>query len=251
MQLMASVAKSVVQFVRGLGGAIIAAFAAVTDPLSIAKMLGLVDPNMHWILGETAMRMLFLAFAVVWAFAWYHDVQTKLERGAREPDMPLHCVLRWIARDSIWASKYVWPDDQWLLRVKDEFLSKWQLGRIEMMGIDRGGVGGFNYLPPALKGSAHIDIAMLVGKFPPTHIWSEEVRTKDGMPRCFDQVKLNRREVMQVWPKRRLIDRVRRNSPVERTGDYGEIFRQQDHWYASEYTQPGTPLDWILGHVGR
>lgn len=249
---MASVVRSSVHFVRGTWGALIAAFAAITDPLGIAKVIGAVPESTHWIIGETGMRAVFLAFAVAWAFVWFHGVQKEMERGQREANMPLHQALRWIARDSVWASKYRWPDDQWVVRVQAEFLSKWQLGRFEMIGQDRRGNSGLTYLPPALKGSAEFHGHMLTGAEPPTHIWSKEVRTPDGLPTCFYEVKVDRREIAQVWPRRSLLARLLRKSPVERIDaeGYREIFRKQDVWYSKNYSLPGTPLDWIFGEAG-
>lgn len=241
---MASIRTSAIGFARGLGGAIISAFAAITDPLGIAKMMGLVDPTTHWTLGETAMRGVFLAVAVIWAFHWYHSVQKQLERGVREPDMPLHEACRWIARDSVWAANYRWPDDQWAERVHAELFSKWQLGQLEIMGVDRDGNGGTNFLPPAMKGNANFEAHKLVMKEAPHHIWTDAA--EGGSSRCFYSVHFDRREVVAVWPKRGIFDRLRGNSPVERIGDYAPIFRKQDEQYAKGVTLPHRDLKEIL-----
>lgn len=224
------------------------AAAAITDPLDAAKMIGLVDPETQWVLGELAMRYLFLAAAVTWAFVWYHGVNKRMERTAPDPNMPLHLALRWIARDSVWASKYHWPDDEWVERVAAELFSKWHLGRFEMLGVERTGPSGaLNYLPPAMKGASEFEAHKLSTSEPPTHIWSLESKGNDGLPRRFFQVRLDRRQVMEVWPRRSLLDKLRRNSPVERIGDYTEIFRQQDEWYSKNYEYfPPTPLGWLL-----
>lgn len=229
---MASIRTSAVGFLRGAWGAIISAFAAVTDPLGIAKVTGLVDPQTEWALGDTAMRSIFVAVAVVWAFVWYHRVQNKLDGGHREPNMPLHLACRWIARDSVWASRYRWPDDEWVQRVAREFFSQWHLGRFEMLGINKDSVGAaFSYLPPVMKDGSEFEAHKLCGPEPPTYIWNWVDPTRKEKPRCFYQVRLDRDEVMRVWPRRSFLDRLRRNSPVERIGDYTDIFAQQDAWY--------------------
>lgn len=224
------------------------AAAAITDPLNAAKMIGLVDLETQWVLGELAMRYLFLAAAVIWAFAWYHGVNKRMERGASEPNMPLHQALRWIARDSVWASKYHWSDDEWPQRVAAELFSKWQLGLFEMMGVEKTGPSGaMSYLPPSMKGSSEFETHKLCTPEPPTHIWDWVNVASDKLPRRFFQVRLDRADVTRVWPRRSWLARMRHKSPIERIGDYAEIFRKQDEWYSKNYEQfPPTPLGWLL-----
>lgn len=246
----ASILQSAVAFVRGAYGAIILAAAAISDPLQWPKAFGLMSGVYTWPMEVWERQLLFAALAFLWLFVWFHQKRVAFEdRRPPDPNMPLHHVLRWIARDSVWASKYRWPEEEWVQRVAAELLSKWYLGRFEMMGVERSGPSGaINYLPPAMKGSTEFEVHKLCTSEPPFHMWSLEAKGSDGMPRRFFQVRLDRREVTEVWPRRSLLNRLRRNSPVERTGDYKEIFRQQDEWYSKNYEHvPPTPLAWIVG----
>lgn len=221
------------------------AFALVLDPFDIYNRF---KPD-GWARYDVSLEAFsFVLFALIlWtAFLTYHDLRKRTENFNREADMPLHRALRWIARDSIWAEKYSGPDDLWISEVEAEFWSKWQLGRFEMMGVDRTGNGGVSYIPPIMKGSARFDCHKLVSPEAPTHIWSEEVRGKDGIPRCFYNVYLDEREVKRVWPPRSLWARLRKVSPIDRIGGYGPIFALQDAWYSGGRMLPETPLEWML-----
>jgi hypothetical protein len=103
-----------------------------------------------------------------------------------------------------------------------------------MMGIERS-KGPLNYLPPAMKETSEFEVHKLCTSEPPTHIFSWVEQGSPDKPRRFFEVRLDRREVMETWPKRSLLDRFRGNSPVERIGDYQETFRKQDEWYAKNF----------------
>lgn len=246
---MAGIIKSTKQLVLALAVPFAAFAAAIQDPLRWLKQAGFVTETTNWIVSPAWRQFGLLVFAFAWLAVWYHRQRTKFEeRQPPEPNMPLHQVCRWIARDSVWASQYAWPDDQWPLRVQAELFSRWQMGHIEMMGIERTGTGATNYLPPAMKGSSEFEAHKLVLSEPPHDVWSEQVLSQDGIPRVFYEVRLDQRDVLAVWPKKSVLDRLRGKSPIERLGDYGDIFRQQDEWYAGNLTIPATPLKWIIGH---
>ena len=51
------------------------------------------------------------------------------------PNMPLYKVCRYIARDSMWASRYAGSDYEWITNLDRELQSKLSLGRISAFAI--------------------------------------------------------------------------------------------------------------------
>ena len=240
---MASLSTSIVKFSRGMWAAFLAGLAAITDPLALVKMTGLVDQRYNWALGEEGMRAFFLAFALIWTFLWFHGVQKDIEQGSLDPDMPLHIACRWVARDSVWAAKYEQAfDHQWPNNVDDEVMSKLITGKIEMFGRRREsnlGKGPMQYVTPNDKDKVQWDSSKLLTAEPPTHMWVT------GGP-TYSMVKLDSRQVQRVWPRKTLWHRFSRRSPIERIGIYSEIFAKQDRYYQENFGFSPIPLAAIL-----
>ena len=183
-------------------------------------------------LGTVVTAPVFWIIAVVIVAAWLClTVLTRPkhpDRGRFHPEanMPLYRACRWIARDSVWAAKYRGSDDDWPRKVADELLSKWHLGCFEMMGHESA-TGPLGNIPPAMKQNSQFQAHKLSTDEPPVIIWGSPNGLTD---RCFYDVKLDYRDVRQTWPKRSLLSKLRRKSPVERI-DYADLFRRQDEWY--------------------
>lgn len=238
--------QSALSFLHGVGSrSYFWLFALILDPFDLYSRF---KPN-SWPSYNVNLDVFFwvLGGIVLWtAFLTYHELWSRSRRDYFEPDMPLHRALRWVARDSVWAAAYRGDDREWVEAVKLEFLSRWHLGRFEMVGVDSAGTGGSNYLPPAMKGSSDFNAHYMEGEEPPTHIWNAEYRTKDGRLRCFYNVCVDSRDIKATWPRRHLFARIARRSPIERLNKYDQIFVLQDRWYVDRRTLPTTPLEWIL-----
>ena len=231
-------------FLIGASGAITFAALSFVDPLKSLADIG-INLNLQWPITADARRAIFLALSFLWMFVWYTRTRHAFEIASYQPspDMPLHRACRWIARDSQWAAKFS-PDhdDKWVSSVKDELMSKMLMGRLEFFGQRR--VRGDNTQPlahmiPAFKSEADWDASKLATAEPPTHMWS----TRSGGD-VYYRVMLDSAQVKAVWPKRRLWARLKRQSPIERIGDYTGLFRTQDENYKATFEN--LPLSVLL-----
>lgn len=226
-----SAARHSWDFFKGAIPAMGLTLAAVSDPLGWIHGLGFMT-DVTWTIEPWLRQSLFAAAAFGWMWWWYLGVRRKMERG-HKADMPLHEACRWIARDSVWAAKYRWSDSEWISRVAAEVLSKWQAGHLEIVGIPGKSKGAHIYLPPAMKGESEFEAHKLCSDEPPWFIVSSTHLTPQGRSSMFFWPALDRDDVMRVWPRRSIIHRLRRRSPVERidADGYAERFRKQDKWY--------------------
>lgn len=244
---MSSLVKSGIEFGKGAWGALLGAFAAVSDPLDIAKSIGIVEESTQWAIGAAGMQGFFVGFAFIWMFVWFHRTRSNFEWSQHEPNMPLHIACRYIARDSVWAQLYPNSQDQeWVSLVSREILSKWQLGRFEMFGNPEDFNAPTSFIVPAMKGSAEFNAHNLVSTEPPTHIWSHKHRTPEGHTTVYYRVHLDRKHVERTWPKRSLLSRILHQSPIERIGGYNEIFQEQDDYYIKKNGFSALSLEQIL-----
>ena len=162
--------------------------------------------------------------------------------------MPLHQVCRYVARDSIWAANFPPTKDQnWVSEVYREILSKWQFGRFEMMGNHENFDGITQVVVPAMKGSTEFNAHWLVSDEPPTHVWSHKHRTSEGQTTVYYRVHMDRKYIERTWPKRSLLSRILRRSPIERIGGYKDIFQKQDAYYREKNGFSPLSLKEILG----
>ncbi len=219
-------------FFKGTLPAMGLALAAISDPLGWVHALGFMS-NITWAIEPWARQGFFALAAFGWMWLWYLDVRKKMDRG-HWADMPLHQACRWIARDSVWAAKYRWSDNEWISRVAAELLSRWQAGQFEIMGVPDKSRGAAIYLPPAMKGVTEFEAHKLCSEEPPWFMVSTTHRNAQGGSSFYFWAALDRNDVRRVWPKRSIIDRFRGRSPIERIGTngYAEKFRKQDAWYA-------------------
>lgn len=238
--IMAGIGSSAVQFARGMWVALAAGLAAISDPISIGKRVGILPADFTLPIGETGMRAIFVAIMLGWMFQWFHRLRDRTERETQHPDTPLHLACRWIVRDSVWAANYPKDrDDEWVSAVRDELMSKVTLGRIELFGrlSEQGRPDSvIQHVAPSFKGRANWHCEWLVTSEPPTHMWSE------GSGQVYRSVMLDGRQMRRVWPKRSIWSQLRRKSPIERIGNYSPIFAEQDRQYREKNGYFPTPF---------
>ena len=192
-------------------------------------MTGAVDPETQWILGEAAMRGIFLAVAFGWMFWWFHSQRERYEENHPEPNMPFYQACRWIALHSTWAENYnSVHDDNWVANVDDEIMAKIATGRIQLFGKGARNkvinAGAMQPIPDDFTPTAQWESSKLVSDQPPVHMWQSPA---DG-GRVFYNIMVDKRQIQRVWPKRSLLAKILRRSPLERIGNYKPIFEAQD-----------------------
>jgi len=227
---MASVIQSGRLFLQNTWVAIVAGASAIADPLDVGKMIGVVEPGTDWAIGDFWMRAIFLAILFGWLFRWYHLTRTRYERETPTPNIPLYLACRWIAKHSEWAAKYpAARDDEWITAVDKELMSKLLMGQIHFFGERRRSQKPrepMQYVTPADAGILQWDSSKLASEEPPTHGW-----TSNGV--TYYDLHLDKAQVERIWPRRSLLARITRQSPVERIEGYQELFAKQDQSYAS------------------
>lgn len=187
---------------------------------------------------------------IVWtSILTFHDLNKRTHQGHLKPNMPLHEVCRWIARDSTWASDYPEQADQeWISNVDDELMSQVGLRGMAVFGQpNRSGQlrhGPYEKLPEEFLKSAQWDSSKLTSEEPPTHMWSSD----NLSAAVYYRVMMDRNQVTNVWPKKPFLARLMRRSPIQRLGGYEQIFADQDSNYAKNAGFSNVPLEAILGH---
>lgn len=246
-------AISAYNFCSGLCGPIAAGVAAISDPLHWLKAVGVVSDDTVWLIPLWARQSILLAFGFIWLLIWYHKQRINFEDGRPPvPDMPLHQVARHIARDSNWAADYKWPDDEWVIRVDRELMSKLLLGHIQAFGSYRPDNHAFagperEIELDFLKG-AEWHAHDMVSKSPPSTIF-RPIMSGGGE---FKNVMFDQRQVERVWPKKNFWQRMRGQSPIDRISrsagnGYDDIFKEQDQNHSKLTGQYQSPtLEEIL-----
>jgi len=230
---------SIARFIAGNFGAFAFAAAAISDPLHWLKAGGVVSDLWHWDVSQEVRQALFAGCAFAWMFVWYHRQRIEFEENKTPtPNMPLHCVARYIARDSIWAANYPSQnDDRWVIEVDGELMSKLTMGHVYAFGAYRpdnhAGYSPVKDIPFAFLEKAEWNSHHLVTTSPPTHMW-RSVTNGGGV---YKNVMLDRDQVERAWPKRSWWQKLHKRSPIERINkntrphSYDAIFEKQDQNY--------------------
>lgn len=129
--------------------------------------------------------------------------------------MWLYEVIRYLARDSQWATRLVPTRDTWSGETDQEFL------RLTGAGLLIG--YGRRYKPEREAGSRPIDRdfwsrAKMFDGFGIMNANTTKHCVYSTSGEAFTEVYFNRRDVRSAWPPRSLWARLRRNSPPERWG---------------------------------
>ena len=125
-----------------------------------------------------------------------------------------------------------------------ELVSKANLGRVELFGVPRDRGGAVYRMPDAFKENAQWHSNKLASDEPPTHMWAS--RRLDVDPSIYYDVKLDSRQVKRVWPRKGFWARLWRVSPVERVGNYTQMFRLQDGAYSKQNGFFEPPIEGFL-----
>lgn len=212
--------------------------AAVSDPLHWLNAVGITQGSPDWVYPAIWRQSICFALCLLWLLGWYHRQRVAFdERQTATPDIPLYKVCQYIARDSNWAASYKARDDDWVGKVDSELQSKLLLGAVCAFGIYRPDHGptqsAHNIIPRDVFEYAKWKSQDLVSENPPTHFWRDSGRGGG----IWANVMLNRAQVETAWPRRSLLKKMTRQSPVERIDglEYRRIFAEQDkHYKASE-----------------
>ncbi|EJL35294.1 hypothetical protein [Novosphingobium sp. AP12] len=232
---MRQIVISLIEFLRNLWLPILFVFGAIQDPLDIGKVAGLVPQDTTWpFVNAPIMRYAFAFAAAVWLFVWFHRKRLRFEGVVLKQDLPLHNAIWYIARKTRWAaSQLPDEDDDWPLEAGHELFRKLAENRLQAFGRKK--INGtvdlaFTQIPPDAFNTAQWDAHLMVSKIPPAI-----VRTSGGD--LWHRVHLDRSQVHDVWPNRRLWDRFRKKSPIDRIDalaapqTYLEIQADQDRNY--------------------
>ena len=224
---MHEVGRSLWDFIRGTWGALLSAFAAVSDPLDLSKAAGLVDSDTTWALGDGAMRAIFALFAIGWFFVWFHNQRSKPETPKRRRLIPLHRALQYVARDSIWAASYDAPDTNWVIGLRTAFQRELSHGTITAFGYKEISTWvlepGVTKLDPDVWRQASLDISHLAGVHPPKRVQVDYDH--------YDYIEVDLDEVKTVFPPRSKAAAKGGKSPVERIGNYEQLWAEQERKY--------------------
>ena len=177
-----------------------------------------MSPDYHWTIGPQLRRAIFLVLAFVWMFIWYHRQVIAFEdRQPPEPNMPLHHAALYVARQSKWAANSSASlDGHWITRVDAELISALRAGGLRAFGEYRpdaqNAEQGWREIPREFFDYAEWRSDRLGSDNPPSHMWRSSTRG-GGM---YLWVRLDRRQVESLWPRRSLWQRLRGKSPVDR-----------------------------------
>ena len=244
---MGRIARYAFDFAVAMWGAITLAAISFVDPLDALKGLGM-NLGYHWTITPDQRRALFLALAFAWMFVWYYRNRVRYEASKpSEPTIPLYLACRWIARDSVWAARLnPANDDHWAAMVDEAIMAKVMQGRIELFGKRRRNGAAvaepMQHVAPAFKSEAQWDCSNLVTDNPPTHMWQAGGDVYLDVHLDFERVKA-------VWPRKRVLDRLLKRSPIERIGgwDYGGKFEKQDANYKKMTIRPLSGYEALFG----
>lgn len=261
---MPSALKSTASFVRALGVPFAAFAAAIEDPFRWLVQAGIVTAESTWIVSVQWRQFGLLVFAFVWLAVWYHRQLTRFEdEQPPRPDMPLHEVVQYIAKDSEWAARFPANlDDKWVIRTDRELMSQLMMGHIQAFGRlkkDRQPMeNGLSVIPPGFFNEAQWHSGHMVTSDPPTHMW----RSTSAGGGVYINVMLNRRQVEIAWPRRSPLRMLAGRSPIDRynragrlsgqTRTYKTIFAEQNANHAAllNGTNPLAAIDEVLAEAG-
>lgn len=171
-------------------------------------------------LGLPETWFIFIFFILLWLSVFIYS-QNRISKESVEtvlvPDLPLHMVFRYLAQESKWASDLSpQHDDQWIIRTDRELVSALHLGRVIAFGEywphGENPQRHYSRIPPDFFMHAQWDSSKVVTDNVPCHFWRDN-RHGGGL---YNYVKFNRSQIEKVWPRRSLIDKIRKNSPVDR-----------------------------------
>ena len=222
--------------------------AAISDPLHWLNALGITTGNPDWIYPPIWRQSVCFTVCLLWLLVWYHRQRVTFEDRQQDPTMPLYLVCRWIARDSVWAAKYDEArDGEWASRVDVELMGKVMQSRIELFGKRHecgNPAGPMQPIPMTFKSKAQWDSNKLASQEPPTHMWQQGGD-------LYYNVCLDEKRVKQIWPRKGFMARLRRCSPIERTGDYSAIFAAQDAYYRDTEPALMNAFEQLFGRFTR
>jgi hypothetical protein len=173
------------------------------------------------------MQAVFAAFAFGWMFIWYHRQRLAQMEPARRRLTPLHRALQYVARDSAWAASYDAPDTNWVTNLTTAFQRELSHGHIAAFGYKELHTWvlepGVTELTKDFWRQASMDLSHLAAFHPP-----KQARANGE---CFDFIEVDMDDVRKVFPPRSKGDSKAGKSPVERIGNYGELWAEQDRKY--------------------
>ena len=155
----------------------------------------------------------------------------RLRGKSRDDWVPFYKAIQWIARDSVWAASYAEKDDEWPERAQRLLVSALSMGQIGSTGIKKV-VGytdaGLTEIPKEEWQRAGLITKNLSFEIPVAEMRLPRYTEQD--PGMYVDPRVDRNAMRRLWPRRSLLARWRRNSPVERL-DLGSLFEKQDQWY--------------------
>lgn len=163
--------------------------------------------------------------------------------------MPLHQVVRWIARDSVWATRYRAKDDHWVEHALKEL----------QLSLSRGEVTADGFRSLRNGAEREPGVRPIKSDFWAAAQWRMEnnflnenitFHASRGTEEQFNFIELDEGEVKRRWPPRSSQDEAQKNSPVERVGNYDAIFAAQDDLYRYKRGSPQDPMDAMFGEEG-
>ena len=202
---------------------------SIVTPLVFPK----IDPQIGYVLLAACCAMYALA-----AYLWWTGRQTARPQSSNEW-VPLYKAIQWIARDSVWAASYAEADDEWAERAQRVLVSALSMGQIGSTGIKKV-VGytnaGLTEIPKEEWQRAELITKNLSFEIPVAEMRLPRYTEQD--PGMYVDPRVDRNAMRRLWPRRSLLARWRRNSPVERL-DLVSLFEKQDQWYPYALKQHG------------
>jgi hypothetical protein len=129
--------------------------------------------------------------------------------------MWLYAMLRYVARDSRWASRQPSPGDAWSEAIRDEVLRQFSSGSLVAYGR--------RYMPDKERAPRSIepDFWRNVSTFPALDVMADNsakhsLHSDNG--EAYTEIYFDKKAVKAVWPRRSLLARLRRRSPPEACG---------------------------------
>jgi hypothetical protein len=201
--------------------------AFVINPVRFLQFIGWVPTTYAFPIKPQQFQMLLGVVVLAAMLIWFHRQRMAfVERQAPHPTVPLYEALRYISRDSVWASRQEpdrREDEKWAIRHREEVLRQLTLGRLRTWGRQIAGERrhGLSEIGTAFWGRAdHFEPFSIMMDNSTEHT----VHTVTGS--AFSNIRFLRTELEYVWPRRPFWDALLRRSPVERTGLDKEWKRQ-------------------------
>ncbi len=174
-----------------------------------------------------AYQAFFVVFALVAAFIWFHRQRIAYEAiRPAEPRMMLTDAMRYLARQSQWASRDA-GDDLWVTRMRREALDALSLGRVTAYGRKFAPSGerehALSAIPAEFWRAADLSAFEVMNE----RSTQQPVHSNQANGPAYTEVYFDPGHLKRAWPPRSWLAGLLRRSPAERRGNVRD-WRERD-----------------------